>query len=338
MRIAYILPLGTIVSNKSNGIRMQAAVWAEEVRKLGHTVELIDIWGDCDWKAFDVIHIFGIFPEVDDLIRVLSRKTRGAFVYSPIIDTNRSWRLSKLASYAEFPPLHMISPWSVLRRASRHPISFLARSEYERTYIHKALSVEKERIHKVMLPFRFSDPQEHSREDFCLHVSILSGPHKNVRRLISAAIKYGFRLELAGKCGSREFQAFIDDTVKKHGNIRYRGWISDDELRQLYASAKCFALPSLFEGVGLVALDAAACGCDIVMTDRGAPKEYYNGMAKLVDPESVDEIGKSVKAILDGDSRQPELGEYIRENHSAAASALTLIRAYERAVECKERQ
>ena len=333
MKIAYILPLGTIVSNKSNGIRMQATVWAEELRKLGHTVEAIDIWGDYDWKSFDLIHIFGIFPDVDDLIRVLSLKTTAAFAFSPIIDTNRPWRLSKLASYAEFPALHMISPWSVLKRAARRPIYFLARSEYERAYIHNALSVELERIHKVMLPFRFSDDAAHGREDFCFHVSILSGPHKNVRRLIDAAIKYDFRLVLAGKCGSREFQAYVAETVKKHPNISYRGWISDDELRQLYATAKCFALPSLFEGVGLVALDAAACGCDIVMTDRGAPQEYYNGMAKLVDPESADDIGKAVKTILDGDSHQPELGAYVRENHSARASSSALIGAYERMVE-----
>ena len=329
MKIAYILPLGTIVSNKSNGIRMQAAVWAEEVRKLGHTVEQIDIWGNHDWKSFDIIHIFGIFLDVDDLIRVLSLKTRAAFVYSPIIDTNRTWRLSKLASYAEFSALHMTSPWAVLKHVARRPIYFLARSEYEKEYVHKALSVDSERIYKVMLPFRFSDAATHQRENFCFHVSILSGPHKNVRRLIDAAIKYDFRLVLAGKCGSREFQTYIDETVKMHGNISYRGWISDEELLHLYATAKCFALPSLFEGVGLVALDAAACGCGIVMPDRGAPKEYYHGMAQLVDPASVDEIGKAVKTVFEGGSCQPELGEYVRANHSAQASATALTAVYE---------
>lgn len=328
MKIAYILPLGTIVSSKSNGIRMQAAIWAEEIRKLGHTVEQIDIWGDHDWKSFDIIHIFGIFPDVDDMIRVLSLKTSAAFVYSPIVDTNRPWRLSKLASYADFPPLHMTSPWSVLRHAARRPIYFLVRSEYEKEYVHKALSVDPKRIYKVMLPFRFSDAATHQREDFCFHVSILSGPHKNVRRLIDAAIKYDFRLVLAGKCGSTEFQKFLDDTMKKHPNIEYRGWISDEELLHLYATAKCFALPSLFEGVGLVALDAAACGCGIVMTDRGAPKEYYGGLAQLVDPESVDDIGKAVSKVLAGETHQPELLRHIRDNYSLDKVASLLESAY----------
>jgi len=329
VKIAYILPLGTIVSNKSNGIRMQAAVWADDMRKLGHSVELIDIWSDYNWKSFDIIHIFGIFPDVDDLIRVLSCKTNSVFVYSPIIDTNRPWYLSRLAGWAEFSPLHMTSPWAVLKRAARRPIYFLARSEYERAYIHKALAVSGDRIHKVMLPFRFGAVAEaHQREDFCLHVSILSGPHKNVRRLIDAAIKYKFRLVLAGKCGSVEFQKYLDETREKYSNIKYLGWISDEELRQLYATAKCFALPSLFEGVGLVALEAAASGCGIVVTDRGAPKEYYGGLAHLVNPLSVDAIGQAVCKVLNGDSRQPELMKYVNDNFNKEHLSAILEKAY----------
>ena len=332
MNIAYILPLGTIVSNKSNGVRMQAAVWADELRAQGHRVSQIDIWGECDWKSFDIIHIFGIFPDVDDLIRVLSRKTRGVFVYSPIIDTNRPWYLSKLAGFAAFPPLHMTSPWSILRHVARRNVHFLARSEYEREYIRKSLGVDPKRIGKVMLPTRFADGAAASseREDFCLHISILSGPHKNVRRLIAAAIKYDFRLVLAGKCGDAGFQKYLDDVVRAHPNIVCKGWVSDEEMLRLYGSARCFALPSIFEGVGLVALDAAACGCDIVLTDRGAPKEYYDGMVKLVNPESVDDIGRAVTAILSGESYQPMLSEYIRNNYSVRESVRNLVECYEK--------
>ena len=40
----------------------------------------------------------------------------------------------------------------------------------------------------------------------------------------------------------------------------------------------------------MVALEAAAQGAEIVLTNDGAPKDYYKGRAYLVNPKSVDEI------------------------------------------------
>ena len=48
MNIAYIIGLGGCLSGKSNGVRMQAEGWAEELRKESHLVELIEPWGNYD--------------------------------------------------------------------------------------------------------------------------------------------------------------------------------------------------------------------------------------------------------------------------------------------------
>ena len=103
----------------------------------------------------------------------------------------------------------------------------------------------------------------------------------------------------------------------------------DEEMLRLYATAKCFALPSIFEGVGLVALDAAACGCDIVITKLGGPHEYYSDMASMVNPMSVDEIGTSIKEFLEGKTFQPELSKYVQENFSPEKNAELLGTIYE---------
>jgi hypothetical protein len=84
----------------------------------------------------------------------------------------------------------------------------------------------------------------------------------------------------------------------------------------LYKRAKVFALPSIYEGVGIVALDAAVMGCDIVITRLGGPKEYYNNMAVEVDPYSIDEIGLAVSQLMQGQTFQPDLRKYILENYS----------------------
>lgn len=69
----------------------------------------------------------------------------------------------------------------------------------------------------------------------------------------------------------------------------------------------------------MVALEGAAYGCEVVLTNFGAPKEYYDGRAILVDPKSVDEIGQGIsRAIKEGFS-QPELKTYIETHYSETA-------------------
>lgn len=67
----------------------------------------------------------------------------------------------------------------------------------------------------------------------------------------------------------------------------------------IYISMLKFLLcRSLQEGVGMVALEAAAYGCEIVLTNYGAPKEYYGGRAILVNPMNVDEIGEAIMTAM----------------------------------------
>lgn len=51
--------------------------------------------------------------------------------------------------------------------------------------------------------------------------------------------------------------------------------ISDEELISYYKRSKVFTSPSLLEEVGMVVLEAAAFGAEIVLTKLGAPKEYW---------------------------------------------------------------
>lgn len=334
MNIAYIIGLGGCLSGKSNGVRMQAEGWAEELRKESHLVELIEPWGNYDWKKFDIIHIFGVEIGLDVLAGILKRRTNAALVYSPIIDTNRPPWLSRLASLAAFKPLHMTSPLSSLRAIEKLKPYYLARSEYEYEYIVKFLRCSPSRIGKVFLSYRLKPHLAtiKKKEKICAHVSILSGPHKNVKRLINAAIKYNFELYLAGKYGEVDFYTYLQDVLTEYKNIHYLGFLTNVEMIDLFCRAKCFALPSTFEGVGLVALDAAVCGCDIVMTNRGAPQEYYNGMAQLVDPESIDDIGKAIVDILQGHTFQPALGEYIAKQFSPKKQCQELSKCYRNAI------
>ena len=96
-----------------------------------------------------------------------------------------------------------------------------------------------------------------------------------------------------------------------------------------YRAAKVFALPSTNEGVGLVALEAAVNGADIVITNFGGPQEYYSNLAKKVNPYSIDEIGKGVRYFLDGNTFQPQLKESILNHYNLMVTMEELVMQYQ---------
>ena len=107
------------------------------------------------------------------------------------------------------------------------------------------------------------------------------------------------------------------------------GFVSDDELSLLYDRAKVFALPSINEGVGLVALEAAMHECNIVITNIGGPKEYYpSGLAQLVDPYNIDSIGRAIITALADNETQPKLKDFIEKNYSVSNCTDILINFY----------
>lgn len=132
---------------------------------------------------------------------------------------------------------------------------------------------------------------------------------------MEAAVKYNFQLVIAGSKGSPEDFAPFKEMADRHDNITILGYLTEEELQEYYSRAKVFALPSLCEGVGLVALEAAMYHCDIVLTNLGAPKEYYGGHAHLVDPYNVDEIGLAVTDALSAEENV-DLYEYVKARNS----------------------
>ncbi len=298
MKILYIISTATV--NKNNGIKKQAEIWADGLSELGHSVVLFNPWQQPSWKDFDLIHIFGNGLWLLETIRSVSVYNIPIFV-SPIIDSFKSIWMYRFASYVGIPFLRLYSTNFVLRFLKNRISCILVRSNHEYGYIKNAYRYSEDKIALLRLPCRISPASYQSvvpKEDFCFHLSAFTQKRKNVMRLMEAAAKYGFRLVIAGAKGTDEESAPFFEFAKQHPNIEIIGEVSEAELVSLYSRAKVFALPSIDEGVGFVALEAATFGCNIVITDIGGPKEYYNDMATTVNPFDIDDIGISIVKAL----------------------------------------
>ena len=337
MKIAYILYPEVIISNRTNGIRSQAENWARSVRALGHQVDLINEWGDYTWSDYDIIHVFG---DMGWAVPQRLRQLNPNLCLSPICDPGFGENPSRIRMKLRI--LEGMSRFVVSHAYLQHT-SFsyykriFVRTQYEGNFLAACHGFDKDRF--AVVPLSYSSQytgayMEVEKEPFCFHVSSVYQPRKNVVRLIEAAKKYKFELYLAGNKGSDSQFKPIADVVGGAGNIHVLGFISEEQKTDLYRRAKVFALPSIQEGVGIVALDAAVFGDEIVMTDIGGPKEYYNGLCTTVNPLDVDSIGSAVRDILDGKNCfQPETRQYVEANFSPVRVAEKLIVEYKKILE-----
>lgn len=61
--------------------------------------------------------------------------------------------------------------------------------------------------------------------------------------------------------------------------------LSDEQLRALYTGALALLFPSLEEGFGWPILEAQACACPVITSDRSPMREIAGNAAILIDPE-----------------------------------------------------
>ena len=331
MKIAYIMYPGACYIGASDGSKMQAEIWLKELERKGHSVERINPWGHYDWRNFDIIHVFGFGLWNYDMIH-WGKGLNPNFVFSPIIDTNTPMWKYKLATHFGCSKLRLFSQNYALRTLRPDIKLFLARTNYEANYLRMGYNIEEQKIDIIPLSYR-EDQYDSSitKEPFCLFAGTMTQPRKNVPNLILAAKKYGFKLVLVGNKGNTLSEKRLNSLIGNAQNIELKGFVSDDELISLYNRAKVFALPSLNEGVGLVALEAAVHGCNIVITNLGGPKEYFSpDIAQIINPYSIDEIGQGILKALNDNISQPKLRERIIQKYNISSCVDQLINSYQK--------
>ena len=321
---------GACYMGAGDGSKMQAEIWAKELERRGHFVDRVNPWGHYEWKSYDIVHVFGFGLWNYDIIH-WGVGINPNFVFSPIIDTNTPMWIYRLATHVGCGRLRLFSQNYAMRQLRQDIKLFFARTEYEADYLKRGYGIENDKIVIVPLSYREeSHNTEVQKEPFCLFVGTMTQPRKNVPRLVMASKKYGFPLKLVGNIGNAESEAKLRTLIGDSRHIKILGFVSNEELSSLYDRAKVFALPSVNEGVGLVALEAAVHRCNVVVTKLGGPKEYYEpGTARLVDPYDVDDIGRAVMSAMEDDTTQPGLRDQVVRKYNVEACVDLLLKQYQ---------
>lgn len=90
--------------------------------------------------------------------------------------------------------------------------------------------------------------------------------------------------------------------------VEFKSGINTDELVIEYAQASIAIVPSLYEGFGLPAAEAMACGVPLVCSDGGALPEVVGNAARLVGAGSVDDLVHALRELLCNHQMREQLG------------------------------
>jgi glycosyltransferase involved in cell wall biosynthesis len=174
-------------------------------------------------------------------------------------------------------------------------------------------------------------------EPYVLAVGNLE-PRKNLVRLLEAFAVVVTERRFAGSLVLVGQAAMGSATLRRLARLRgiesrviFAGFVTQPELNALYNRAAVFVYPSLYEGFGLPAIEAMACGCPVVASNVSALPETTGGAAMLVDPLSTAAIADAISAVLE----RPELARQLRErglrqaaSYSWAATAARTLGVY----------
>jgi glycosyltransferase involved in cell wall biosynthesis len=344
MRIAFLVKALYAVGNPANGIVIQARSQAKALANLGHEVVLLNPWQCQEIRNFDVIQFFAGGLGLAGVEKLSKTIGNGVLIYAPIIDANESNLLYRVAAGLGGIHQKLITVQGEYRKQALASDAVVCRSAHEQERVIKGLGIPRDRTAIVLNGVDNSEcPSAHSdvwgsmrerwglRDEFVLHVSRYTGKRKNVTRLIEAVGPLGHPLVIAGWAEPGAMLERLALLASKYPQISLLGFLSREELLALYAHCRVFCLPSLHEGTGLVALEAAAYGAKIVITRNGGPTDYLISHAYYVDPYSISEIQKATARAWDA-PRSDSLQRHVVGNLTWEQSAKSLLTMYEKAL------
>ena len=240
--------------------------------------------------------------------------------------------------------------WLALREADR----IVTVSEYSRQQIAEAFRIRAEELVVVSEgPSRvFVDAHGSAlRPDLLTRAGLESGeryylyvggfaPHKNLSRLIAAyketcdaLCEQAPSLILVGENKKEGFYSNLGELLKQiereglGDRVRFTGYLSDEDLALFYANAVGLILPSLEEGFGLPAVEAAASGTPVIATRNSPLPELLEGGGIFIDPTDESELRSAMEVFALKDEQRQRMGETARSRATklswkAAARAL----------------
>jgi glycosyltransferase involved in cell wall biosynthesis len=216
----------------------------------------------------------------------------------------------------------------MLKIAHKKNTCIIADSNQTKRDCEKYLHVSREKIRVIPLA---ADPVFRQHEDIDAVRSRISArfgielpflfytgsllPRKNIRRLIEAfhILKrkdYPHTLVIGGSetsCPKDLREIITNENMQRE--VLFTGYVTKEDLVDLYNAAEIFVYPSLYEGFGIPPLEAMACGTPVIVSNTSSLPEVVGDAGKLIDPYNTQELAAVLEELILDEGYRTELAK-----------------------------
>lgn len=353
MKVVFI-SRATLYSNPG-GDTIQITSTAQHLNQLGITADIRLTNENIDYNQYDLLHFFNIIRPAD-ILQHIERSGKPYVVSTIFVDyyefeKKNSGPLRKLLATffspdgieylkvlarAAFNKEKLVSPfyiWHGQKSSIKKIISGASmllpnsNNEYIRLLNRYTIQQKFKIVPNGINTNLFKKTGEASRDNNLVLCVARIEPLKNQLLLIRALNNSAYKLLIIGKASVNQKKYYEKCREEAAGNVSFIDHVSQQQLTEYYAKAKVHVLPSWFETTGLSSLEAAACGCNIVITDKGDQHEYFRDYAYYCDPGSHQSIAEAIRKAAN-DPVNHQLSQLVSENYTWQKAAEQTAEAY----------
>jgi glycosyltransferase involved in cell wall biosynthesis len=310
-------------------------------------VKKFDMWVD-SLDEFDLVHIFGPvgFPYESFSIARICKKKGIKVAVTPIFlltDYGPKRPLQRIVSSDFRRLLNLKSPFSYLdefkyiKKLLDTSDIILPNTNFEKEFQIRFFGICSDKFitvpNGVNMSFKNGDMKlfqnQFNATDFILFVGRIER-RKNIDSLIRAFIEANLQTKLF-IVGDAVDEKYYSECVKiAKRNVIFTGAIpnNSDLMLSMYKNAHVIALPSYLETPGLAALEGGMAGANVVVTEVGGTKEYFNDLVWYVNPSSVQSIRDALISAYKKE-KSNLLSNHLCKNFQWMNTAKKTVEAYE---------
>ncbi len=192
-------------------------------------------------------------------------------------------------------------------------------------------------------------PKKSLRKNFLAKVNIEPGqyilavsrfvPEKGLDLLIKAfgQIKSNYKLVIAGDADHKtKYSHNLKKLIDKNDNIIRTGYITGDDLNQIYSNARLFVLPSFHEGLPIALLEAMSFGLPVLVSDIPANKEVDLPEKRFFECGNISDLQNRIEKLIDielTDIEKQDITNQIVQKYNWEKIARQTVKVYEKVLQ-----
>lgn len=335
----------------------KTAEYLNKAEKVKVTIETVN--RSIDFSMYDLIHLFNICRPAD-LLGVIKKANKPYIVSTIFVDFSETeqnhykfhrrflFKILKAngleylkASIRMLKGQDKLTDISYLFKGQKKAIQEIiegaeillpnSKSEYNRLL--KTYKVEQK--YKVIPnaidinTFSFENSKDNKFDKFDNAVVCVGQitPVKNQLNIIKSLSNTSYNVFIIGSPASNSISYYNECRRIASSNINFIPHLKQVELAEIFKRAKVHVLSSWFETTGLVSLEAAYSGCNIVISKKGDQQEYFKDDAFYCEPSKPNTIKSAVEKAYKS-TFNTSLKNRIKEDYNWSRTAEETFKAY----------